>query len=75
MNTALPAATDVLDRLAAVLPAELVDPTTLLINFVTRFVSPEIANSQNIANWPGNVQAGLNALNTYTAEECPLIGR
>ena len=75
MNTALPAATDVLDRLAAVIPAELVDPTTLLINFVTGFVSPEIANSQNIANWPGNVQAGLNALNTYVAEECPLIGR
>lgn len=74
-NTASPAASDVLNRLAVVLPTELVDPATPLINFVTGFVSPEMADSQTVANWPTDVQAGLNALDNYAAAECPLIVR
>jgi hypothetical protein len=53
----------------------LVGPAAPLINFVTGFVSPEVADSQTVANWPADVQAGLDALNSYAATECPLIVR
>ncbi|MDG2232456.1 MAG: hypothetical protein P8L16_01435 [Ilumatobacter sp.] len=74
-NTASPPASAVLNRLVAVLPAGLVGPAAPLINFVTGFVSPEVADSQTVANWPADVQAGLDALNSYAATECPLIVR
>lgn len=74
-NTASRPASEVLNRLLAVLPAELVGPAAPLITFVTGFVSPEVADSQIVANWPADVQAGLDALDSYAATECPLIVR
>jgi len=74
-NTSSRPASEVLNRLLAVLPAELVGPAAPLITFVTGFVSPEVADSQIVANWPADVQAGLDALDSYAATECPLIVR
>jgi hypothetical protein len=68
-----PPPANVLTRLVELLPPELVGPTEPLITFVTGLVSAEVADSQTVANWPDDVQAGLDALDSYAAAECPLI--
>lgn len=72
-NTAAPPPAEVLTRLVELLPTELIEPTAPLITFVTEFVSAEVADSQAVANWPADVQAGLDALDGYAGAECPLI--
>jgi hypothetical protein len=72
-KTVSPPPADVLTRLVELLPPELVGLTEPLITFVIGLVSAEVADTQTVANWPDDVQAGLNALDSYAAAECPLI--
>ncbi len=70
-NTEAAPPTEVLARLQALAPEPLATDIDPLITFVTGFVSPEVADSQTVANWPADVRSGLAALRTYAAAECP----
>ena len=41
-----------------------------LVRFLSVFVSAETADSQQIVNWPANVRAGVDALDSYAAGTC-----
>ncbi|NND74120.1 MAG: hypothetical protein HKN44_03850, partial [Ilumatobacter sp.] len=58
---------DVLLRVIAAQPGDIVRQTRPLVNFVASFVSIEQPESQRPENWPADVRAGLDALDEAAA--------
>lgn len=74
-NTIPPPPEEVLNRIVPLAPDELGTQVAALIIFVAGFVSAEVPGSQTVANWPADVRAGLDALDGYAANQCPLIAQ
>lgn len=60
----------VLNRLIDLSPDELAAEAQPLVTFVGAFVSAETPDSQNVANWPNDVRAGLDALVAFDQTTC-----
>jgi hypothetical protein len=68
-------AADVLDRVVALAPDSLQVEASAVASFVNEFVSPDVAGSQTVANWPAQVASGLEALDSYAATGCRFTNR